>query len=197
MIVATADASAPPVPGFVESTFNPLVYQVAQRCLSACPGDGARTAVVLASMMGDATTLDLGSRRLAAGQAHNPLLFMQSTANAVLGHISREFGITGPLLSLSTLDDLAGELFATARVLLEDGELDRVLLIGVELAGTARTTAAHRELGTEPPSADRAVAIVIDRDDEIFQPPEVAPTTGYGSLRGLIDLAARTRGTQP
>jgi len=166
MISATADASAPGVPGFVESAFGPLVYQAAQRCLSTRPGDGARTAVVLASRMGDATTLDLGSRRLVAGQVHNPLLFMQSTANAILGHISRDFGITGPLLSLSTMDDIGTELRATARLLFEDGELDRVLLIGVELAGTARTAAACRELHTEPPATDSAFAILVEQNED-------------------------------
>ncbi|WP_158889467.1 beta-ketoacyl synthase chain length factor [Amycolatopsis anabasis] len=196
MIAARADASAPPVPGFVESVFSPVVYQAARRCLADRPGDGARTAVVLASTMGDATTLDLGSRLLVGGRVHNPLLFMQSTANAILGQLSRDFAITGPLLSLSTMDDLAGELLATAQLLLEDEELDRVLLIGVELTGTDRTAAAYRELGTGPPAADLAVAIVLDRDDPLPSPPNDVPSTEYGSLRGLVELAARIRGTR-
>ncbi|MEK8174119.1 beta-ketoacyl synthase N-terminal-like domain-containing protein [Streptomyces sp. M19] len=114
---------------------------------------------------GDAATLDAGSRLLVAGQPHNPLLFMQSTANAVLGRLSCDFGITGPLLSLSTADDLAGELLVHAELLLEDEEVDRVVLVGVELAATPRTAAAHRGLGTVAPAADRAVALVLDRGD--------------------------------
>ncbi|MGW7597470.1 beta-ketoacyl synthase N-terminal-like domain-containing protein [Streptomyces antimycoticus] len=198
MIAAIAGPSAPPVAGFVESAFNPMVYQAVERCLTAGPGDGSRTAMVLASTMGDAATLDLGSRLLVAGQVHNPLLFMQSTANAVLGRLSIEFAITGPLLSLSTTADPAGELLATAELLLEDEELDRIVLIGVELTGTERTTAAYRAFRTGPPAADLAVAIVLDRDDPVPSlPPDIPPTPSgeYGTLRGLVELAARIQGT--
>ncbi|WP_055548907.1 hypothetical protein [Streptomyces sp. NBRC 110028] len=198
MIAAMAGPAAPPVAGFVESAFNPLVHQAVERCLTAHPGDGSRTAMVLASTMGDATTLDLGSRRLVAGQVHNPLLFMQSTANAILGQLSRDFAVTGPLLCLSTVADLAGELLSTTELLLTDKELDRVVLIGVELAGTGRTTAAYRELRTiGPPAEDRAVALVIDRDDPHPhpRPPYGTPPTAYGTLRGLVELAARIQGT--
>ena len=197
MIAAVSDASAPPVAGFVESAFNPLVYQAVERCLTARPGDGARTALVLASTMGDATTLDLGSRNLVAGQVHNALLFMQSTANAILGRLAIEFAITGPVLSLSTMDDLAGELLATAELLLDDEDIDRVVVVGVELTGTERTAAACRELGVGPPTEDRAVAIMLDRDDRIPRLPSAAPSTEYGNLSGLMELAARVQGTQP
>ncbi|WAP53947.1 beta-ketoacyl synthase chain length factor [Streptomyces sp. S465] len=200
MIAAICDASAPPVAGFVESVFSPMVHQAVERCLTARPGDGSRTAMVLASTMGDATTLDLGSRRLVAGQAHNPLLFMQSTANAVLGQLSVTFAVTGPLLSLSTVADPAGELLATAELLLEDAELDRVVLIGVELTGTERTAAAHRELRTGPPAGDLAVAIVLDRGDplrRLLTDIPSGPSAEYGALRGLVELAARVQGTNP
>ena len=194
MIAATSHPSAPPVPGFVESAFNPLVYQAVQRCLAAREADGARTAIVLASTMGDSTTLDLGSRRLVDGQVHNALLFMQSTANAILGQISREFAITGPLMSVSAHGDLADTLLATAELLLKDGEVDTVVLVGVELTGTERTTAAHRELGTEPPAADLAVAVLLDRDDPFPSTPSIPPNP-HGGLSGLVELAARIRGT--
>lgn len=218
MIAAVSDASAPPVPGFVDSPFSPLVHQAVTRCLSARPGDGARTAVVLGSAMGDAATLDAGSRLLVAGQVHNALLFMQSTANAVLGRISCDFGITGPLLSLSAAGDLADELLDAAELLLEDEELDRVVVVGVELAATKRTAAAHRGLGTVPPAADLAVAVLVERGAPVPRPaqrsaprvpqdgdaptgaPAGAPADGasaheYGNLRGLMDLAARIQGT--
>jgi hypothetical protein len=130
----------------VESVFSPLAYEVSRRCLTARPGDGARTAVVLASLMGDTTTFDLASRRVIAGRVHNPLLFMQSTPNAVLGYLGQEFGITAQTISLSTIDDPAAELLAMADLLLEDPELDRVLVVGVELSSNERAAAAHREL---------------------------------------------------
>jgi hypothetical protein len=204
MIAAIADASVPPVSGFVESTFSPLVYDAIRQCLAESPGagagEGARTALVLASTMGDAGTLDLGSQRLVAGKVSNPLLFMQSTPNAILGRLSIDFAISGPLVALSPLGDLAADLLDTADVLLADGEVDRVVLVGVELAGTERTAAAHRELGTRPPAADRAVAIVLDRGDPIPVAPDLsAPSvlsTSYGGLRGLVEIAARIRGAK-
>ncbi|MDT3396396.1 hypothetical protein RKE29_07035 [Streptomyces sp. B1866] len=208
MIAAVSDADPPPVPGFVESAFSPLVHQAVARALSARPGDGSRTALVLASAMGDAATLDAGSRLLAAGRVHHPLLFMQSTPNAVLGRLSCDFAVTGPLLALSATGDLADALLATGELLLEDEELDRVVLVGVELAATGRTAAAHREMGTGPPAAERAVAIVLDRGDPLhsllhsppLDPPLDALSTSrteYGNLRGLAELAARTQGTTP
>lgn len=140
------DIALPKLPGFVESAFSPLAYEVSRRCLTERPGDGARTAVALASLTGDTTTADLASRRMVSGRVHNPLLFMQATANSVLGHTSREFGITGQMFSLSTLDDALTELLAMADLLLEDPEVDRVLVLGVELGGGERVAAAHREL---------------------------------------------------
>ncbi|KUF16799.1 hypothetical protein [Streptomyces silvensis] len=207
MITAMSDASAPPVPGFVESTFSPLVHAAVHRCLGAAPpGDGARTAIVLASTVGDATTLDTGSRSLVAGQAHQPLLFMQSTANAILGRLAVDLAVTGPLLSLSTAvpGGIAGELLTTGALLLETGEADRVVLVGVELAAGDRAAAAHRALGTVPPAEDLAVALLLDRDDPVphlpelpAHPPPAAPPDGYGTLRGLVALAARNQGTPP
>ncbi|MGI3204281.1 hypothetical protein ACRJ4W_51280 [Streptomyces sp. GLT-R25] len=88
------DIPLPRLPGFVESAFSPLAYEAARLCLAEQPGDGARTAVALASTAGDTTTADLASRRMVSGRVHNPLLFMQATPNSVLGCLSREFGIT-------------------------------------------------------------------------------------------------------
>ena len=155
---------ADPVPGFVESPFNPLIHDVARRCLTERPGDGTRTALLVGSTVGDSGTTDLASRLLISGQVSNPLLFMQATANAILGYVSKEFGITGPLIAMSALTDLGSALLDTAHVLLDDEELDRVLVVGVELAGSDRTAAFCRELGLEQPTEDFAVALLVDRD---------------------------------
>jgi len=178
LVLATAvvepSAEPAPLPGFVESTFSPLAFEAARRCLRANPVDGARTAVVLASLMGDTTTADLASRRLVAGRVHNPLLFMQATANSVLGYLSREFAITGQQLSLSTMDDPLSESMAMAEILLDEPGLDQVLVIVVELAGTARVAAVRAALAAGEPDgagpstapgagADKAVAVLLSR----------------------------------
>lgn len=205
------DIALPKLPGFVESAFSPLAYEVSRRCLTERPGDGARTAVALAGLTGDTTTADLASRRMVSGRVHNPLLFMQATANSVLGHTSREFGITGQMLSLSTLDDPLPELLAMADLLLEESELDRVLVLGVELGGGERVAAVHRELVAGsgrplpglPASAGLAAAVLLGRPGDAGAEVSVrsAGTTydtgsdarRLGSIEGLFDLAGAHR----
>ncbi|GHH89129.1 hypothetical protein [Streptomyces capitiformicae] len=198
------DIALPRLPGFVESAFSPLAYEVAARCLTECPGDGSRTAVALASLMGDTTTADLASRRVVSGRVHNPLLFMQATANSVLGHMSREFGITGQMFSLSTLDDPVTELLAMADLLLEDPELDRVLVVGIELGGGERLAAAYRDLVEEsgrpvpdlPEAAALAAAVLLGRPGAdtpvtVRSAEGAARIDGHpGSVEGLFDLVA-------
>ncbi len=183
--VTTVGADPSAVPGFIESAFNPLVYEVARRCLVARPGDGTRTALVLGSTIGDSTTTDLASTLMIGGQVSNPLLFMQATANAIMGYLSKEFGITGPLVALSALTDLGSALLDTADVLLDDGELDRVLVVGVELPGSDRTAAICRELELGRPVEDLAVALLVDRGTAL------GDLTGY-DLRRLAELATTT-----
>ncbi|MDX3638249.1 hypothetical protein [Streptomyces sp. MB09-02B] len=223
------DIPLPRLPGFVESAFSPLVYEVAARCLTERPdggtsrsgeagsGVGARTAVALASLMGDTTTADLASRRVVSGRVHNPLLFMQATPNSVLGHLSREFGITGQMFSLSTLADPVTELLDMADLLLEDPELDQVLVVGVELGGSERWAAVHRELSADngrqvpdlPASGALAAALLLGRAGPGAHPGSGAPMTTLstetyagmrsgaashpGSVQGLFDLAAAHR----
>lgn len=206
-----ADIPLPRLPGFVESAFSPLAFEVSRRCLTERPGDGARTAVVLATLMGDTTTADLASRRMVSGRVHNPLLFMQATANAVLGYTSQEFGLTGQTFSLSTLDDPVAELLAMADLLLEDPELDRVLVLGVELGGSERLAAMYQELAADsgrpvpdlPASAGLAAAVLLGRPGR-EAPVSVRSAEAYdadgtgaaghpGSIQGLFDLAAAHR----
>lgn len=163
-------ATAPQVSGFVQSPFNPLVHQVATACLTRIPGNGLRTAVVLASELGDSVTTDLASRLLTGGQPHNALLFMQATANAILGQMSIEHRITGPLLSISPAACPDSGPFDLAHLLLPD-EADRVLVIGVELSGTDRTVALHHARGEDPPTADLAGALLLERGSGTEIPP--------------------------
>ncbi|MFC9681393.1 hypothetical protein [Streptomyces sp. NPDC056948] len=203
------DIALPRLPGFVESAFSPLAYEVVRQCLTERPGVGSRTAVALAGLMGDTTTADLASRRMVAGRVHNPLLFMQATPNSVLGHMSREFGITGQMFSLCTLDDALAELLAMADLLLEDPELDRVLVLGVELGGGERAAAVYRELAVGdhplaglPANAGMAAALLLARPgagapatvraDETHD-RDTGTAACPGSIQGLFDLAAAHR----
>ncbi|WP_228034502.1 beta-ketoacyl-[acyl-carrier-protein] synthase family protein [Streptomyces spongiae] len=202
------DIPLPRLPGFVESAFSPLAYEVSRQCLTERPGEGSRTAVALASLLGDTTTADLASGRMVSGKVHNPLLFMQATPNSVLGHTSREFGITGQMFSVSTLDDPVTELLAMADLLLEDPDLDRVLVLGVELGGGERMAALHRELADDgarrvpdlPASAGLAAAALLGRpgaDASVTlrpaETPDAETSDRPGGIQGLFDLAAAHR----
>lgn len=208
------DIPLPRLPGFVESAFSPLAYEAARQCLAERPGERSRTAVALASTAGDTTTADLASRRMVSGRVHNPLLFMQATPNSVLGYLSREFGITGQMFSLSTLDDPLTELLSMADLLLEDPEVDRVLAVGVELGGSERLAAVYEELADGhghpapalPADAGLAAAVLLGRpgngtpvsirsaDQYDTSTPIGADAAGAtrppGDIQSLFDLAA-------
>lgn len=211
------DIPLPRLPGFVESAFSPLAYEAARLCLAERPGDGSRTAVALASTAGDTTTADLASRRMVSGRVHNPLLFMQATPNSVLGYLSREFRITGQMFSLSTLDDPVTELLSMADLLLEDPEVDRVLVLGVELGGSERLAAVYEELTDGhghpapalPADAGLAAAVLLGRPGT-GTPVSVRSAEAYesngdtdvdgtgtrvqpGSIQGLFDLVGLHR----
>ncbi|MGX1912616.1 hypothetical protein ACWIID_27680 [Streptomyces phaeochromogenes] len=228
------DIPLPRLPGFVESAFSPLAYEAARQCLAERPdggtsrpeaggeaesGGGSRTAVALASTTGDTTTADLASRRMVSGRVHNPLLFMQATPNSVLGYLSREFGITGQMFSLSTLDDPVTELLSMADLLLEDPEVDRVLVVGVELGGGERLAAVYEELADGngrsapvpalPADAGLAAAVLLGRPGT-GTPVSVRSAEAYGndgdtnadgtgtrahpgSIQSLFDLAGLHR----
>lgn len=208
----TAD-DPPPLRGFIESSFSPLVAAVARTCLAGVDGlaeAGDRTAIVLGSVLGDTATMDAASKGLASGRVHSPLLFFQSVPSSVLGAVSREHGLTGPVTCLSATTDLAGQLLDTAALLLrdEDGapEADRVLLLAVELGRAARTEHVARCLGERAdavplPDGDAAVALFLERSTTSDgarpprgQAPDTHPAPGqsrppYGWLAPLAELA--------
>jgi hypothetical protein len=134
----------PQIAGFVVSNFNPLVADVAERCLRAhygsAPADpvrGATTGVVLASVRGDVTTVDTVADALRAGRRVPPLLFFQSNPNAVVGHVTSRWGLAGPVVCTSPLGDPMADGLAVAALLIEDEAATEVLVIAADLAGSA------------------------------------------------------------
>jgi hypothetical protein len=214
---AAENADPPRVPGFACSAFSPLVREAARRCLGD-PGTPdapnpliARhedtTAVVLATVAGDATTSDLASQNLLRGRVHNPLLFFQSVTTSILGYLTAEYGLTGPVSCLAADSGISEAALDAAALLLTDDDLDQVLLIGVELAGTERTRAAFEHLAAAgaaagPPAADLAVALLLRRPtgDETAAPLGDAaarsPSGAAAHLGALAELA-RAYGSGP
>lgn len=199
-----APPQLPSVPGFVTSRFSPLVAAAVEACLGGPPGDpdlvagrGERTAIVLATMCGDTTTTDTATRRMVAGQVHSPLLFFQSVTTSVLGHLSRRYGITGPISCVSDCADLSSQALGLAEAVLDDDWLDQVLVVGVEVAAEDRVdwVRGHvdRPCPLGPlPRGDAVVALLIRRDGETGEPAlprSAAPApSAYGWLAPLVAL---------
>ncbi|OLF19188.1 beta-ketoacyl-[acyl-carrier-protein] synthase family protein [Actinophytocola xanthii] len=144
----------PPLPGFVVSSFSPLVAVAADRCLTARHGDppaadavGQRTAVVLVSGSGDARMAEHVADAVDAGARIGPLLFFQAVPNSVAGHVAARWSLGGPVVCLCPTGEPKAEGLAYARLLIEDGDADEVLLVCVEQAGAA--ACAHAVLVSE------------------------------------------------
>ncbi|MFE5805576.1 beta-ketoacyl synthase chain length factor [Streptomyces sp. NPDC056491] len=206
----TEDVALPGVPGFVVSAFNPLVRETVRRCLGEPGTEGApnrlvgafpdSTAIVLATVAGDSTTSDLASQKLVSGRVHNPLLFFQSVTTSILGHLTIEYGLTGPVSCIAADSGVSEQALDAAELLLADADIDQVLVIAIELAVNPRTGAAFAHMvaqggTTRPPDGDLAVALLLRRsgDGTDTEPcPGRPELEGTGHLRGLAALADST-----
>ncbi len=130
-----------PIPAFVASSFNPLVAEVAERCLRAHygrppadPARGDQTAIVLASRRGDVSTTDAVVQALAGDRRVPPLLFFQSNINAVIGHVAARWALAGPVVCASPLGDPLTDGLSCACLLFDDGDATEALVIAADQA---------------------------------------------------------------
>ncbi|WP_368861610.1 beta-ketoacyl synthase chain length factor [Actinospica durhamensis] len=128
---STADQIPPPLPGFVSSSFSPIVAEVAKRALRRVPQRGPEvvTAVVVVSALGDVASAAQVAEAVDTGGRVWPLMFFQSVPNAVAGHVAARRALTGPIVSVCAPE--AG--IEVAALLLEDGDADEVLVAEVDL----------------------------------------------------------------
>lgn len=131
-----------PVPGFILSSFAPLVAQVAQDCLAERYGAPVHDlsaevtiGIVLVSVGGDVGTAAATRQAVDGGGRVSPLLFFQSVPNSIAGWLAARWGLTGPVICFSPGRDALGDARETARLLIEDGVADQVLVVLVEQAG--------------------------------------------------------------
>ena len=134
----------PAIPGFVTSSFSPLVAELADRCLGsyfgarpAGPALGGRTAILLASTSGDLATAAAVAAAVQAGRRVPPLLFFQSNPNAVAGYVAARWGLAGPVVCTMPAGDTLADAHRSALLLLADGDADAVLVIVAEQAPAA------------------------------------------------------------
>lgn len=156
------DDELPALPGFIASSFSPLVAEVAERCLRVHYGEppvdptrGERTAIVLVSASGDAASAAQVARAVDTGARVGPLMFFQSVPNAVAGYIAARWGLGGPVVCLASPD--SG--LAVAALLIEDGDADEALIIFAEQV-------------IDPTGRDSAVAVLVRPERAVSVRPE-------------------------
>lgn len=203
-----APVKLPKVRGFLGSRFSPLVHAVARACLGepeAFAGTddtaGHRTGILTATLFADSTTTDTSIQRVMEGQAHNPLLFFQSVTTSILGHLGKVYGITGPFNCVSGTANLAAEALHMAQIVLGSGDVDQLLVVGVECAPNERASWVHGSLvGEVPvdglPAGDTAVALLVRRPVEGDGLPRLGAETmrpewaeAFGWLAPLVSAA--------
>jgi 3-oxoacyl-(acyl-carrier-protein) synthase len=145
------DAELAQVPGFVVSSFNPLVANVAERCLARAygePGPHRDVAVVVVSGSGDAGSAEHVARTVDSGARVGPLMFFQSVPNSIAGHVAARWGLDGPVVCLCPVGDPMRDGLAQAELLIEDGDAAAALVVLVEQS-------------TEDGSNDTAQAVLV------------------------------------
>jgi hypothetical protein len=164
------DTRVRPLAGFIESTFSPLVAEVAERALSrrgvALGGGAARdsslaaarlrrgadanhvTAVIVVTAFGDVTSAAAVALAVDKGARVGPLMFFQSVPNSIAGYLAARWDLHGPVVCVSRID--TGLEIAAG--LLEDADADEALVVWVELAADAD-------------GLDRAAAVVVSFED--------------------------------
>lgn len=134
------DRELPQLPGYVLSSFSPLVAEVAERCLRDAYGTppapaGSTTAVVVVSASGDAMSAAHVAAVVDAGGRVGPLQFFQSVPNSVIGHVAARWGLDGPVVCVCPVGDPQADGLAQAELLIDDGDATAALVVLVEQSG--------------------------------------------------------------
>lgn len=167
-----ADEELPDVPGFFLSRFAPALREAARRCLSHLTLEelsalrGSRTAIVLGSAFGDTATMEVVGRELAERSVVQPLLFHQAVPTPILSLIARDYGITGAISCVSTMEDTSADAHAVAQIILAEDDADAVLVIVADLEPTERTRTRAGELtgvAVTPPDGTTTATLIAKR----------------------------------
>lgn len=198
-----ATPALPNLIGFAKSPFLNLTRHTMAECLAGWHPGGDQPAalgIVLASVLGDLTSADQASRSVAVGEVPVPMLFYQSVPVSVLGRLSIEFPLFGPLICLAGGPELAESALECAESMLAEGPgAPAAVLVGYTEAGTDRwRPAAARtlaELWGRPvvPDWDCAVSLLLEPG-----PPAgaVAPAVRDGLPAPLRDFLALAEQSQ-
>ncbi len=155
--------------------------------------------IVVGAALATVETNAVFARRLRQHGARSagPRLFPYTSPNAVAGEASSAFGLTGPSLSVGGGWHAGLEALATAAVLVEAGDADRMVVVAVDevgpvsgaLAGPALTSGAVATLVTADPSGALARIGAVSLRRGVSAPVPIGP--GH---QALLPLA---RGSPP
>ena len=127
-----SDGDVPALAGFIDSSFSPLVAEVAARILRSRDEGDRVTAVVVVTALGDVTSATRVAAVVDAGRRVPPLQFFQSVPNSVVGHLAARWHLTGPVACVT---GTAAGLDMAAQ-LIEDADADQALVVRVDLKVT-------------------------------------------------------------
>lgn len=133
------DVETPRIPGFVLSSFSPLVAEAADRCLRrahgtppAPPESGRSTAIIVVSASGDLASARHVAHRVDSGRRVEPLFFFQCVPNSIVGHVAARWGLGGPVVCLCPTGHPLTDGLDQAALLIEDGDATAALVVLVE-----------------------------------------------------------------
>ena len=177
--------------------------------LKITPELGPRTAIITGSSAGGQATKDDGFRSLYALRQTrvSPLTIPRVMANAGASQISREFGITGPVYTVSTACSSANHAIGQAFWMVRDGVVDVALAGGSEAPfslGFLKSWEALRVVSPDtcrPFSRDRRGLILGEGAGMlVLEPLEVARARGapvWGEIAGFGMSSDAHHLTQP
>lgn len=159
------DRETPRIPGFVLSSFSPLVAEAADRCLRqvyrtppAPCGAGRSTAIIVVSASGDMVSARHVARTVDSGGRVEPLFFFQCVPNSIAGHIAARWGLGGPVVCLCPTGDPLTDGLDQAALLIDDGDATAAVIVLVEQSaadGVPATATAVLTTATELTSSRR------------------------------------------
>ena len=177
--------------------------------LTITPALAPRTAIILGACVGGQATEDAGFVELYKqdrGRVH-PLTIPKTMANAGASHISMEFGITGPAMTISTACSSANHAIGQAFWMVRSGQSDLALAGGSEAPfsyGILKAWEAMRVVSPDtcrPFSKDRSGMILGEGGAVlVLEPLDAAQARGakvYGEVVGFGMSSDAHHITQP
>ncbi len=165
---------------------------VAQAGLSFAGDAGERTAVVIGTGIGGASTQDQMARRL-YGERNprvHPMAIVRVMPNAPASQISLEFGLRGPVFAVASACASSNHALGQALMLLQTGSADVALAGGVEACitvGTVKAWEAMRVMADDTcrPFSKGRRGLVLGEGAGVF----VLETLEHAQARGAAILA--------